>query len=130
MRDSKGTTLDVFNLLFHAAHYWLELGISIQQHHGFSRTSYNHCCSDYSFCIASELFYWLCYFPNCRKYLPHKRPLKISSPTPVWVMSIRNFTTLDSNLGSETDLKRHSLCCCFGGDKTFTTHWSGGQAQV
>ena len=26
MRDSKGTTLDVFNLLFHSVHYWLELG--------------------------------------------------------------------------------------------------------
>ena len=37
MRDSKGTTLDVFNLLFHSVHYWLELGVSIQQHQGFSR---------------------------------------------------------------------------------------------
>ena len=37
MRDSKGTTLDVLNLLFHSVHYWLELGVSIQQHQGFSR---------------------------------------------------------------------------------------------
>ena len=37
MRDSKGTTLDVFNLLFHSVHYWLELDVSIQQHQGFSR---------------------------------------------------------------------------------------------
>ena len=37
MRDSKGTTLDVFNLLFHSVHYWLELDVSIQQHEGFSR---------------------------------------------------------------------------------------------
>ena len=37
MRELKGTTLDVFNLLFHSVHYWLELGVSIQQHQGFSR---------------------------------------------------------------------------------------------
>ena len=47
-------------------------------------------------------------------------------------MSLRKVTSLGSNLASVTDLKGietpHSLCCDFGGDKTFTTwtRWSGG----
>ena len=40
---------------------------------------------------------------------------------PVWGNSLRNITTLGSNLASVTDLKRiqtpHNLCCGFGGDK-------------
>ena len=36
-------------------------------------------------------------------------------------------------LVSVTDFKRiqlpHSLCCGFGGDKSFTTRWSGGRVQ-
>ena len=53
---------------------------------------------------------------------------------PVWGMSLRKVTLLGSNLASVTDLKRietpHSLCCDFGGYKTFTTRWSGGRVQV
>ena len=49
-------------------------------------------------------------------------------------MNLRNVTSLGSNLASVTDLKRtetpHSLCCDFGGYKTFTTRWSGGRVQV
>ena len=49
-------------------------------------------------------------------------------------MSLRKVTSLGSNLASVTDLKRieipHSLCCDFGGYKTFTTRWSGGRVQV
>ena len=37
MRESKKTTLDVFNLLCHPVHCWMELGISVQKHQGFSR---------------------------------------------------------------------------------------------
>ena len=52
----------------------------------------------------------------------------------VLVMSLRKVTLLGSNLASVTDLKRietpHSLCCDFGGYKTFTTRWSGGTVQV
>ena len=48
-------------------------------------------------------------------------------------MSLRN-TSLGSNFVSVTDLKRietpNSLCCDFGGDKSFTTRWSGGRVQV
>ena len=40
---------------------------------------------------------------------------------------------LGSNLASVTDLKRfqiiNSLCCDFGGDKTFTTCWSSGRTK-
>ena len=43
---------------------------------------------------------------------------------PLPAMSIRNLTTLGSNLVSVTDIKRiqttHSLCCGFLGDTTFT----------
>ena len=43
-------------------------------------------------------------------------------------MSPRKVTLLGSNLASVTDLKSiqnpHSLCCDFGGYKTFTTRWS------
>ena len=43
----------------------------------------------------------------------------------VWGMSLRKVTSLGSKLASVTDLKRiqtpHSLCCGFGGYKTFTT---------
>ena len=53
---------------------------------------------------------------------------------PVLRMSLRKVISLDSNLASVTDLKRietpHSLCCDFGGYKTFTTRWSGGTVQV
>ena len=53
------------------------------------------------------------------------------SHVPVLGMSFRKVTLLDSNWASVTDLKRiqtpHSLCCDFGGDKTFT---SGGTIQV
>ena len=49
-------------------------------------------------------------------------------------MSLRKVASLGSNLASVTDLKRiqtpHSLCCDFGGDKTFTTRWSGCRVQV
>ena len=49
-------------------------------------------------------------------------------------MSLKKVTSLGSNLASVTDLKRietpHSLCCDFGGYKTFTTRWSGGRVQV
>ena len=51
-------------------------------------------------------------------------------------MSLRKVSSLGSNLASVTDLKGietpHSLCCDFGGDKTFTTwtRWSGGTVQV
>ena len=49
-------------------------------------------------------------------------------------MSLRKVTSLGSNSASVTDLKRietpHSLCCDFGGYKTFTTRWSGGTVQV
>ena len=49
-------------------------------------------------------------------------------------MSLRKVTLLGSNLASVTDLKRietpHSLCCDFGGYKTFATRWSGGTVQV
>ena len=48
-------------------------------------------------------------------------------------LSLRKVTLLQllgSNLASVTDLKRiqtpHSLCCDFGGYKTFSTHSSGG----
>ena len=48
---------------------------------------------------------------------------------PVRGMSIRNLTSLGSNLAPGTDLKRiqtqHSLCCDFE-----ATHWSGGRVQV
>ena len=53
---------------------------------------------------------------------------------PVLGMSLRKVTSLGSNLASVTDFKRietpHSLCCDFGGYKTFTTRWSGGRVQV
>ena len=53
---------------------------------------------------------------------------------PVLGMSLRKINSLCSNLASVTDLKRiqtpHSLCCDFGGYKTFTTRWSGGRVQV
>ena len=49
-------------------------------------------------------------------------------------MSLKKVTLLGSNLASGTDLKRsetpHSLCCDFGGYKTFTIRWSGGTVQV
>ena len=49
-------------------------------------------------------------------------------------MSIRKLTLLGSNLASLQYLKRnqtpHSLCFDFGGDKTFTTRWSGCRVQV
>ena len=49
-------------------------------------------------------------------------------------MSLGKVMTLGSNLASVTDLKRietpHSLCCDFGGYKTFTTRWSGGPVQI
>ena len=49
-------------------------------------------------------------------------------------MSLRKVTSLGSNLASVTDLKRietlHSLCCDFGGYKTFTTRWPGGTVWV
>ena len=49
-------------------------------------------------------------------------------------ISLEKVTSLGSNLVSVTDLKRietpHSLCCDFGGYKTFTTRWSGGRVQV
>ena len=49
-------------------------------------------------------------------------------------MNLRKGTSLGSNLASVTDLKRiqtlYSLCCDFGGYKTFTTRWSGGRLQV
>ena len=49
-------------------------------------------------------------------------------------MSLRNLTSLGSNLAPVTDLKRiktpHGLCCDLGGYKTFTTTWSGGTVQV
>ena len=49
-------------------------------------------------------------------------------------MSLRNVSSLGSNLASVADLKRvqtpHSLCCDFRGYKTFTTRWSGGRVQV
>ena len=52
----------------------------------------------------------------------------------VWGMSLRKLTSLGSNLASVTGLTRiqtpHSLCCDFGGYKTFTTRWSGGRVQV
>ena len=35
MRELKETTLDIFDLLFHAVHDWPELGISIKKHQGF-----------------------------------------------------------------------------------------------
>ena len=42
-------------------------------------------------------------------------------------MSLRNVSSLGSNLASVADLKRvqtpHSLCCDFRGYKTFTTRW-------
>ena len=45
-----------------------------------------------------------------------------------------NLAQIGTNLASVTDLKRfetpHSLCCDFGGYKTFTTCWSGGRVQV
>ena len=53
---------------------------------------------------------------------------------PEWGMSLGKVTALGSNLASVTNLKRiqtpHSLCCDFGGYKTFTTRWSGGRVQV
>ena len=49
-------------------------------------------------------------------------------------MSLRNLTSLGSDLASVTDLKRiqtpYSLCCDFGGDKTFPIRWWGGRVQV
>ena len=52
-------------------------------------------------------------------------------------MSLRKVTLLGSNLVSVSDLKDlktvetpHSLCCDFGGNKTFTTRWSGCTVQV
>ena len=45
-------------------------------------------------------------------------------------MSLRKVTSPGSNLASVTDLKMWSLCCDFGGYKTFTTRWSGGRVQV
>ena len=49
-------------------------------------------------------------------------------------LSLRKVTSLGPNLASVTDLKRietpRSLCCDFGGYKTFTTCWSGGTVQV
>ena len=49
-------------------------------------------------------------------------------------MSLRKVTLLGSNLESATDLKRtetpHSLCCDFGGYKSFTTRWLGCRVQV
>ena len=51
-------------------------------------------------------------------------------PCPVLGMSLRNLTLLGSNLASVTDVKKirtpHSLCCDFGGYRTFTTRLSGG----
>ena len=62
-----------------------------------------------------------------------ERLLKSQSRT-VQGMSLRKITLLGSNLASEPYLKRieipHSLCCDFGGYKTFTTRWSGGTVQV
>ena len=63
-----------------------------------------------------------------QRHIPHP------SAGPVLGMSLRKVTSLGSNLASVTDLKRietpHSLCCDFGGYKTFTTRWSGGRVQV
>ena len=57
-----------------------------------------------------------------------------SSVDSVLGMSLRKVTLLGSNLASVMDLTRietpHSLCCDFGGYKTFTTRWSGGRVQV
>ena len=47
---------------------------------------------------------------------------------------LRKVLLLGSNLASVTDLKRietpYSLCCDFGGYKTFTICWSGSRVQV
>ena len=49
-------------------------------------------------------------------------------------MSIEMLLRLAQNLASVTDLKEiqapRSLCCDFGGNKTFTTRWSDGRVQV
>ena len=49
-------------------------------------------------------------------------------------LNLKKVNLLGSNLASVTDLKRiqtpHSLCCDFGGYKTFTTRWSGCRVQV
>ena len=49
-------------------------------------------------------------------------------------MSLKNVTSLGSNLASVTNLKGiqtpHNLCCDLGGDKIFTTGWSGSTVQV
>ena len=65
----------------------------------------------------------------------HSLKVEVSTNScPVMGMSLRKVTSLGSNLASVTDLKRiqtpHSLCCDFGGYKTFTTRWSGGTVQV
>ena len=58
----------------------------------------------------------------------------VSNSSSVRGMSLRKLTSLGSNLASITDLKRietaHSLCCDFGGYKSFTTRWSGSRVQV
>ena len=51
------------------------------------------------------------------------------------MMSLKKVTLLgSSNLASVMDFNRietpHSLCCDFGGYKTFTTRWSGGRVKV
>ena len=58
----------------------------------------------------------------------------VSNSSSVRGMSLRKLTSLGSNLASITDLKRietaHSLCCDFGGYKSFTTRWSSSRVQV
>ena len=64
-------------------------------------------------------------------YIPGINPDKPSYPTGIRFQMIclllRNVTSLGSNLASVTDLKRiqfpHSLCCDFGGYKTFVQVW-------
>ena len=60
--------------------------------------------------------------------------LSLMSQGPVLGMSLRKVISLGSNLVLVMGLKRiqtpHSLCCDFGGYKTFTTRWLGGRVQV
>ena len=64
----------------------------------------------------------------------HIQSISDQSVKPVLGMSLGKVTLLGSNLASVTDISRietpHSLCCDFGGYKTFRTCWSGSTVQV